>query len=1395
MPTPYLTDNSYYTGWNVDSFSNTLKDLELQDPEDFMNLYGFTTSGLNNDDIIREVLTVDPSYGNPENTEYITDLDNWRYREQVRGIESTGEHAHVNYTKNQLVNMFRQMQAGTPHFIGGLLDPETSMGSKVHWVNAFAMQMADQLSFHKYFDPDFMGDVAAQEGEEFGLLEKDYWQRRWGPKSDLWDNAKQHANEWYEIAEKKRREVQQTMYESLMDDPEQKAYMNWIEDEPMKANNWFYPEMFKRGLAIMLPAVTAISTVTLATRGVGLGPAVSAAVATGAMMGLEGSDQYWRAMEILIDEYGMEVADAAPIAAEVQQIYGTFSGLAEAVQIGRVSRILHMGDPIKRSFMRKLIQKLLKIDTPADLTLKKKIAIGALDTSVEAIEGAFIEGAQTVTGMVADEGVRQGYGLTREDALNKIGEEMGPISGFRNYMNAAASEEASEAFWMGFTGELGFGGAGNILTGTARALRGPKAPGTALIPGAGFTPPATETAVETTKPTMPTAGPDEAQSPAVQYTNAIVEQMPGGPFEYVDANQRMLDEGGTQNKTIDKLISMDRRIKGVPEEKIVNLLNLLESEGNMVDYQNVLSMISDNEELKNKVANLRRQDMINLIPEDQRGEEDVPSEAVEAINEISPAEIIARYDAIEDLAQDALEEQGIDIALDIAEGEAPSGVTTTEMTAKQKKEAADRISQQEEDEMEAQHQLPTGEAKQVSVPKPTKQVPAPKPIEIKNINEKGLDKKKIIAFLQQKQEKGGTLAVEKVLTGKGKGIKQANLTVLGKLQTELIPKQNQMPVKEENRTAIVSNIVGALLKQQQAKAPAVTAPKRKKKVKVKEPPAAKKIPVITQEEEDEMEAQFQLPTEEKEAPADKAEAYLAIPDRVEFPPAKSRKEAHAIVDGKKVTLTEEQKDRILKINKGKGSAVLATQGAAQAQLYELGQELIDQQEAPAEVEERVVKDISEKMSVPQGSKITFWRSAKTKEGKATLVKTKGVFLGSKPTKEKGEPSTLAELESGGREDVGVTEMPIQIRLESGEVITADLDDIHSYGALAKEAPAEEVYTGLKKIGSGGQIGADQAGLEVGQELGLETGGTAPPGWITTTGPDPDVLQSFGLVEGESDPKIYRKRTIKNVEDYDGTVIFGNVKSPGSRLTLLAARKANKPVIQNPTAEELRDWMAENNIESLNVAGNRKIDKESVKAVIRGAVGLQQEAPAVIKTGKADKKITAKMIDPKQSIPKYGLHIIKVGDVTSWGSLVRPGPKLTDEHYVAFEVDSESGVVTDIETELTPEEYAALEMGIISGKGAEYLYNKVIKMEGYKKEFKVDISGEKFRKEGSFTEEAEIVEPTMLEAPKGISKESAALFKDIAASIGEDSAEVSQPTGEVTGEVEKAVKKLDDDLCT
>jgi hypothetical protein len=103
---------------------------------------------------------------------------------------------------------------------------------------------------------------------------------------------------------------------------------------------------------------------------------------------------------------------------------------------------------------------------------------------------------------------------------------------------------------------------------------------------------------------------------------------------------------------------------------------------------------------------------------------------------------------------------------------------------------------------------------------------------------------------------------------------------------------------------------------------------------------------------------------------------------------------------------------------------------------------------------------------------------------------------------------------------------------------------------------------IKKIISGGQTGADRAGLEVGKALGIETGGFCPKGYLTENGPDLS-LREFGLIEMKDTD--YKKRTIKNVEVSDGTVIFGDtntagkLKSRGSVLTNNTAIKLNKPV--------------------------------------------------------------------------------------------------------------------------------------------------------------------------------------------------------------------------------------------
>lgn len=97
---------------------------------------------------------------------------------------------------------------------------------------------------------------------------------------------------------------------------------------------------------------------------------------------------------------------------------------------------------------------------------------------------------------------------------------------------------------------------------------------------------------------------------------------------------------------------------------------------------------------------------------------------------------------------------------------------------------------------------------------------------------------------------------------------------------------------------------------------------------------------------------------------------------------------------------------------------------------------------------------------------------------------------------------------------------------------------------------------VEKIISGGQTGADQGGLEAGRKLGLKTGGTAPMGWRTETGPQPNLLRSFGLVE--AGVPGYPFRTKMNILNSDATVIFGDTKEPGSKLTENLCLKLKKP---------------------------------------------------------------------------------------------------------------------------------------------------------------------------------------------------------------------------------------------
>ena len=129
---------------------------------------------------------------------------------------------------------------------------------------------------------------------------------------------------------------------------------------------------------------------------------------------------------------------------------------------------------------------------------------------------------------------------------------------------------------------------------------------------------------------------------------------------------------------------------------------------------------------------------------------------------------------------------------------------------------------------------------------------------------------------------------------------------------------------------------------------------------------------------------------------------------------------------------------------------------------------------------------------------------------------------------------------------------------------------------------------IEKIVSGGQSGADRAGLEAASFCGIPTGGWAPKGWVTQTFDGQKIadrsLSLFGLKEYPV--AGYPPRTKANVQDSDGTVLFGHINSPGARLTSGTARRLGKPLIINPTATELSEWSIVHQIKVLNVAGNR-----------------------------------------------------------------------------------------------------------------------------------------------------------------------------------------------------------------
>lgn len=141
---------------------------------------------------------------------------------------------------------------------------------------------------------------------------------------------------------------------------------------------------------------------------------------------------------------------------------------------------------------------------------------------------------------------------------------------------------------------------------------------------------------------------------------------------------------------------------------------------------------------------------------------------------------------------------------------------------------------------------------------------------------------------------------------------------------------------------------------------------------------------------------------------------------------------------------------------------------------------------------------------------------------------------------------------------------------------------------------------LTKVISGLQTGADIAGIIAAQKCGIEIGECwMPKGFRTEKGPRPEYAQLYNARETASSG--YTARTAQNIQSSDGTIIFSrNMNSPGTLQTLSLLTKWGRPkyIPQSNSSQEVInvvEWLKEENIYCLNVAGNRESVAPGIQA--------------------------------------------------------------------------------------------------------------------------------------------------------------------------------------------------------
>jgi hypothetical protein len=140
-----------------------------------------------------------------------------------------------------------------------------------------------------------------------------------------------------------------------------------------------------------------------------------------------------------------------------------------------------------------------------------------------------------------------------------------------------------------------------------------------------------------------------------------------------------------------------------------------------------------------------------------------------------------------------------------------------------------------------------------------------------------------------------------------------------------------------------------------------------------------------------------------------------------------------------------------------------------------------------------------------------------------------------------------------------------------------------------------------KIISGGQTGADIAGLKSAKIHNLETGGYIPKGFLTLDGNKPEYQQLYNLIETKT--TYYGDRTKLNVVNSDCTIWFGeNKTSNGKICTFKNIKKYNKPhldidIKDMPKNSDVYLWISQNNFKIINIAGNSETTSNGIQKIV------------------------------------------------------------------------------------------------------------------------------------------------------------------------------------------------------